>query len=45
MSGEIELKPMPLWLSALLFGVPTGIGVVGLYVAMPALARAEVSLF
>jgi len=45
MSGETEPKPMPLWLSALFFGVPAGIGVVGLYVAMPALARAGVSLF
>jgi len=45
MSDEIELKPMPLWMALLCFGVPAVMGILGLYLAMPALARAGVSLF
>jgi membrane protease YdiL (CAAX protease family) len=40
-----SLKPMPLWIALPFFGVPAVIGVIGLYVVMPALARAGVSLF
>jgi membrane protease YdiL (CAAX protease family) len=42
---RIELKPMPLWMSLLFFGVPTVVGVLSLYVVMPALARAGASPF
>jgi membrane protease YdiL (CAAX protease family) len=45
MNRPIILNRMPLWMSLLFFGVPTGLGVIGLYVAMPALARAGVPLF
>jgi membrane protease YdiL (CAAX protease family) len=45
MNRPIKLKPMPLWMSLLFFGVPTVIGAAGLYVVMPALARAGLSLF
>ena len=38
------LKPMPLRLTLLFFGVPTAIGIAGLYVLLPALHRAGVPL-
>jgi membrane protease YdiL (CAAX protease family) len=44
MNRRIKLNPMPLWMSLFFFGVPTSIGVIGLYVVMPALARAGLSL-
>jgi hypothetical protein len=45
LNEAIKLKPMPVWMSLLFFGTPAAIGVAGLYVVMPALARAGLSLF
>ena len=44
MEGPSNLKPMPFGLSLLFFGVPMAIGIVGLYVVLPALDRAGISL-
>ena len=38
------LKPMPLWMSLLFFGIPATIGLVGVYVVLPALDRAGLSV-
>jgi len=45
MNQLLKLKPMPMWMSLLCFGVPTVIGAIGFYVVMPASARAGLSLF
>lgn len=39
-----ELKPMPLRLSSLCFGIPAALGAIGLYVVLPALDQAGLSL-
>jgi membrane protease YdiL (CAAX protease family) len=39
-----DLKPMPLTLSLLFFGIPSAIGIASFYVLMPALHRARVPL-
>lgn len=44
MDRSFNLKPMSLGLSLLFFGVPTAIGMVGLYMVLPALNRAGVPL-
>ena len=44
MNQSLKLEPMPAWMSLLFFGVPTVIGAIGLYVLLPALARAGVPL-
>ena len=38
------LKPMPLWMSLLFFGIPATIGLVGVYVVLPTLDRAGLSV-
>jgi len=45
MSHPIKPKPLPLWMALLCFGAPAVMGVLGLYVAMPALSRAGIPLF
>ena len=45
MSQPTTIKPMPFWLSSLFFGIPSAIGWLGIYVGLPALARAGVPLF
>ena len=45
MSQPSTIKPMPFWLSSLFFGIPSAIGWLGVYVGLPALARAGVPLF
>jgi membrane protease YdiL (CAAX protease family) len=40
MRASPELKPMPLWMAALFFGIPIAVGWMGLYVLSPALDRA-----
>ncbi len=41
MNQTVKLKPMPFWMSVLFFGIPTAIGVLSVYVALPALDRAD----
>ncbi len=44
-SSNSPLKPMPLWQSLLFFGIPTLLGILGLYRLLPGLAEAGVPLF
>jgi len=44
MDRSQELRPMPLWMSLLCFGIPTGVGLLQMYLLLPALARAGVPL-
>jgi membrane protease YdiL (CAAX protease family) len=39
------LKPMPLWMSVLFFGIPSAIATIGIYVGIPALDRAGLPIF
>ena len=41
----VTLKPMPLWLAVLYFGMPSAIITVGIYVGVPLLDRAGVPMF
>ena len=39
MNQPPNLKPMPLWMSLIFFGIPAAIGIFGLYVVLPTLDR------
>jgi len=44
MYQQTNLKPMPLWMSLIFFGVPIAIGTMGLYVILPTLNRAGIPM-
>ena len=44
MNQPISLKPMPIWMSLLCFGIPSLIITVGIYAGVPALDRAGVPI-
>ena len=45
MQPSNSIKPMPIWMSLLCFGIPSLIATLGIYVGVPALDRAGVPLF
>jgi membrane protease YdiL (CAAX protease family) len=45
MDESVKIKPMPIWVSLLCFGIPTVIATLGIYVGIPALDQAGAPLF
>ena len=45
MHQSVTIKPMPVWMSLLYFGIPSLIATLGIYVGIPTLDRVGVPLF